>query len=401
MGRLTRAEMREFNRAKVLAAARDEFTERGFRDAKIDGIAERAGLTRGAVYSNFPGKRALYFAVLADLAERAPEEPYPGHDLAGRAPEPPHGHDVAGSTPEASDPGYGPGGRIPEASRAEGGRSAREALGAFARVWVARLPLATDAQNGPARLGMDLMPEVLADEQTRLPFAQLMKLDAILLGLALERLSPSGAPAARRMHVAEAVLTTLHGASQMAAAAPGFIEPFNVVSVCEQLAGLEFDDVWAPPHLPWVPKARPVDEAWSPPQMMDAVSGEPAPLAADGVVAILGLHRLEAAEEAVRAAPPGAEVTAVLVTGDPDEFAPLARLVIADLRTCLRAAFPPSAWPRLRVVYDESGELAARAGVPAVSDGTEAAIRVEGSRVVARADGHGACHAAATAGRAK
>src|ERR1700704_796327 len=71
MGRLSRAETQERNRAKVLAAARAEFTERGFRDAKIDAIAERAELTRGAVYSNFPGKRALYFAVLAEDADVA------------------------------------------------------------------------------------------------------------------------------------------------------------------------------------------------------------------------------------------------------------------------------------------------------------------------------------------
>src|SRR5207342_971783 len=66
--RLTRAELQEQNRAKVLAAARTEFVERGYRDAKVDDIAERAALTRGAVYSNFPGKRALYFAVLAEEA---------------------------------------------------------------------------------------------------------------------------------------------------------------------------------------------------------------------------------------------------------------------------------------------------------------------------------------------
>src|SRR5438874_6317910 len=97
MARLSRLETQQRNRAKVLAAARDEFTERGFRDAKIDVIAERAELTRGAVYSNFPGKRALYFAVLAAEAER----------FAARPPEP--------------DPGLTP----------------AEALGAFARAWVA------------------------------------------------------------------------------------------------------------------------------------------------------------------------------------------------------------------------------------------------------------------------
>ncbi|MFC6931129.1 TetR/AcrR family transcriptional regulator [Actinomadura yumaensis] len=92
MARLTRARAQELNRAKVLAAAREEFAELGFRDAKIDGIAERAGLTRGAVYSNFPGKRALYFAVLADLAESAPGRPRPpgrGRRRARRSPRSP------------------------------------------------------------------------------------------------------------------------------------------------------------------------------------------------------------------------------------------------------------------------------------------------------------------------
>ena len=70
MSRLSRAEMQERNRDKVLAAARDEFSERGFREAKIDVIAERAELTRGAVYSNFPGKRALVAVSLLPYATR-------------------------------------------------------------------------------------------------------------------------------------------------------------------------------------------------------------------------------------------------------------------------------------------------------------------------------------------
>ncbi|MEU4409053.1 TetR/AcrR family transcriptional regulator [Streptosporangium sp. NPDC023963] len=356
MTRLSRAQLQERNRARVLAAAAEEFAERGFRDAKIDAIAERAELTRGAVYSNFPGKRALYFTVLADLAERAPEPPNPEPSL----------------TP-------------------------REALGALARAWLARLPLTTDERHGLARIGVDLMPEILADERTRRPFAQLTKLNAILLGLALERLRLPATPDGRLMRVAEATLTTLHGASQLAAAAPGFTDPFTIVGACERLAGLDLDDRW--PSTPWIPRARPADEAWSPPPAVDAVRGEPARLTGDGgdgVVAILGLHRLEAAEEAVRAAPAGAAITAVLVTGDPDELAPLARLAVADFRGCLRQAFPPSAWPRLQVVLDDSGALAAAAGVPAVSDATEAAVRVEAGRIVVRADGRGACHTAAS-----
>ncbi|MET7717913.1 helix-turn-helix domain-containing protein [Streptomyces sp. NPDC005407] len=380
MGRLSRAELQQLNRAKVLAAARDEFAGRGFRDAKVDGIAERAGLTRGAVYSNFPGKRALYFAVLADLAERAPEPAAPDAPAPDAAHEPPY--------PEPDS-------------------TVSEALGAFARAWVARLPLVdtdtdtdTDEKRGSARLGMHLMPEILADESIRRPFGQLLKLDAILLGLALERLRPADAPQGRLVRVAETALTTLYGATQLADAAPGFIEPFNVVRACEQLAGLDLNDAWPPPYLPYIPHARPADEPWAPPRAVDAVRGEPARLADDGVVGILGLHRLEAAEELVRAAPPGATVTAVLVTANPGELAPLARLSVVGLRDCLRQAFPPSAWPRLQAVCDESGALAAAAGVPAVSDATEAAVRIEAGRIVARADGRGACHAAASAGAA-
>lgn len=352
MVRLTRAEAQERNRAQVLSAARQEFAERGYRDAKVDHIAERAGLTRGAVYSNFPGKRALYFSVLAEDAERA----------------------AVPATPTTAG-------------------TAREALGAFARAWVDRLPLATDEEDG-RRIGRQVLPEILADDAAREPYAQLMKLDAILLGLALERLRPPGTPPARLTRVAEAALTILHGARQMTAAAPGLLEPFDLVTVCEGLVDLDLGGGWPP--VPPVPPARPAADPWDPPDAVDAVRRTPARLTGDGVVAVLGLHRLEAVEEAVRAAPPGAEVTAVVVTGDPGELAPLARLVIGELCECLRRAFPPSAWPGLRVVHDPAGVLAAAAGVPAVSDATETAVRIEDGRIVARADGRGACHAAAS-----
>jgi hypothetical protein len=222
-----------------------------------------------------------------------------------------------------------------------------------------------------------------------------MKLDAILLGLALERLHSPKEPAGRRLvRMAEAALTTLHGASQLAAAAPGFVEPFNVVSACAQLTELELDEQWPTPQI--VPQAQATDEPWSPPSAVDRIRGEDARLTGDGVVAILGLHRLAAAEEAVRAAPPGAEITVVLVTGAPAELAPLARLTISDFRECLHQAFPSSAWPGLQVVCDETGALAAAAGVPAVSDATETAVRIEAGRIVARAEGIGACHATAS-----
>ncbi|HWO66815.1 MAG TPA: TetR family transcriptional regulator [Umezawaea sp.] len=341
MARLTRAQTQELNRARILAAARAEFAEHGYRDTRIDGIADRAELTRGAVYSNFPGKRALYFAVLADR---------------------------------------------PPAPTGQPGHTVRDALGALARAWVGTLPMATDPAHGDAHLGVDLVPEIMADEATRRPYAQLLALDAIVLGLALERLDPT---AGRLVRTAEAALTTLHGASTLAAAAPGFGEIFNVVRACEQLTDLHPDDRWFDP--PPSTTAHVVDQPWRPPPATDLLTGHPAPL--DDVVLVLGTHRLTAVEAPLRA---GADVTAVIVTAQPDELAPLARLTTAGLRDHLRQALPRPTWPRLRIVVDDRGFLAAAAGLPTVDDTTETALRVHAGRITARADGFGACHAVLT-----
>src|SRR4051812_13575241 len=252
-----RAEMQERNRAAVLAAARAEFVERGFRDAKVDVIASRAGLTRGAVYSNFPGKRALYFAVLAADAV----------DAAHRAARP-----------------------------LRTARTPREALAAFAASWLGDLPLATDV--GPSRLAAELLPVVLAGERTRRPFAQLTGLTAVLVGLALERLLAERTFRPRMVRAAEAALTLLHGAGQLAAAAPGFVDEMVVVDACGELADVDFADRWAPPHLPYVAPARPVDQPFL------------GPLIGDGVLVVLGLHRLTAGGGAGGGAPRGGGGTA-------------------------------------------------------------------------------------------
>ncbi|WP_250572873.1 TetR/AcrR family transcriptional regulator [Nonomuraea sediminis] len=413
MARLTRAETQERNRARVLAAAKEEFAARGYRDAKIDAIAEAAGLTRGAVYSNFPSKRALYFAVLAHLASPAAEDTFTtnrgtetGRALGGVSPD---AEAAFGGTRGARAGTSAGAGYVEVAGHAAPAVRGGDPVGAFARWWVGGLPLAS--AESEAWLGVDLVGEVLGDERTRRVYGQLLKLDALLLGLAMERVRVVGTqaerlerirqpavPHGRLVPVAEAVLTTLHGARQLAAAAAGFVEPFDVIKVCERLAGAELDTGWAPAHLPWAPPARPVDEPWSPPPAVDAVRGASARLGGgEGVVVVVGLQRAEAVEEAVRAAPAGVGVTAVLVTSDPAELGPLARLVVGELCTGVREAFPQEAWPGLQVVFDEPGSVAAAAGVAAVSDETEVAVRVRDGRIVARAEGRGAAHAAATA----
>jgi hypothetical protein len=135
---------------------------------------------------------------------------------------------------------------------------------------------------------------------------------------------------------------------------------------------------------------------WTPPPAVDALRAAPTRHSPDEVVAVLGMHRLGAVEEALRAAPADTVVTAILVSGAAAELMPLARLVVADLRRCLCAAVSLAAWPSLQIVLDSTGAVAAGAGVTAVGDGTETALRITGGRIRARADGHGACHAAAS-----
>jgi AcrR family transcriptional regulator len=62
--KLTPDRRRELTRTALVEAAADVFARRGFYAASLDEIAEAAGFTRGAIYSNFGGKEDLLFAVL-------------------------------------------------------------------------------------------------------------------------------------------------------------------------------------------------------------------------------------------------------------------------------------------------------------------------------------------------
>jgi AcrR family transcriptional regulator len=68
--RLLRAERKERTRAELVAAARAVFLQRGFHAASLDEIADEAGYTKGAVYSNFSSKDDLFLAVLDDHFQR-------------------------------------------------------------------------------------------------------------------------------------------------------------------------------------------------------------------------------------------------------------------------------------------------------------------------------------------
>lgn len=62
-----RTEIMAENRAKLIAAARKAFAEKGFAAASMDDLTAEVGLTRGALYHNFTDKKGLLAAVVAQI----------------------------------------------------------------------------------------------------------------------------------------------------------------------------------------------------------------------------------------------------------------------------------------------------------------------------------------------
>jgi AcrR family transcriptional regulator len=71
--RLTRAESTALTRRRLLEAAQRVFFERGFHGASLEAVAEEAGLTKGAVYSQFVSKADLFLAYQEERNERTIE----------------------------------------------------------------------------------------------------------------------------------------------------------------------------------------------------------------------------------------------------------------------------------------------------------------------------------------
>jgi AcrR family transcriptional regulator len=72
--RPTRAQTQAQTRSQLIEGAAHVFALRGFQAATIEEIAERAGYSHGAVYSNFKGKEDLFLAVFEQyMAQRIDE----------------------------------------------------------------------------------------------------------------------------------------------------------------------------------------------------------------------------------------------------------------------------------------------------------------------------------------
>jgi AcrR family transcriptional regulator len=70
VARRTQAERTEATTAALVAAARELFARDGYEPTSLDAVSARAGVTKGAVYHHFEGKRQLFEAVFSREIER-------------------------------------------------------------------------------------------------------------------------------------------------------------------------------------------------------------------------------------------------------------------------------------------------------------------------------------------
>src|SRR5256885_16567377 len=90
--RLSRNERKAHTRAELIGAAARVFARSGYHGTTVDDVAEEAGFTKGAFYSNFESKEDVFVELVADRgrnwtlagARAYPgEEPWPGRRRKG------------------------------------------------------------------------------------------------------------------------------------------------------------------------------------------------------------------------------------------------------------------------------------------------------------------------------
>lgn len=65
----TEPRSKELTRERIVQTATDAFAEGGYHDTSMDDIVRRSGLSKGAIYFHFPGKEALFLALIGRLAD--------------------------------------------------------------------------------------------------------------------------------------------------------------------------------------------------------------------------------------------------------------------------------------------------------------------------------------------
>ena len=72
--RLTRAEKQQVTRGAILKSAAALFARKGVEGTSMEEIARHAGLTQGAIYSNFKSKADLWWAIAEQISRTIPFE---------------------------------------------------------------------------------------------------------------------------------------------------------------------------------------------------------------------------------------------------------------------------------------------------------------------------------------
>ncbi|MGD2103059.1 MAG: helix-turn-helix domain-containing protein [Acidimicrobiia bacterium] len=68
--RMTREQARLRTRERILDAAQALFSKQGYRNTSLEEIAEKAGFSKGAVYSNWVSKEALFLELLDEVGSQ-------------------------------------------------------------------------------------------------------------------------------------------------------------------------------------------------------------------------------------------------------------------------------------------------------------------------------------------
>ncbi|MER6364887.1 helix-turn-helix domain-containing protein [Kitasatospora sp. NPDC001527] len=79
---MTKQERARRTREKVLDAAAEEFSAQGYSRATLNAVAQRTGMTKGALYGHFASKRALAGALMSQ-SQRVWEEMRLARDVPG------------------------------------------------------------------------------------------------------------------------------------------------------------------------------------------------------------------------------------------------------------------------------------------------------------------------------
>ncbi len=78
------ADARETTRARLLAAAAEEFGRAGLERASVDEISLAAGYAKGTIYNYFPSKEELFLAVVEEASAQADSSSPARHDAPAR-----------------------------------------------------------------------------------------------------------------------------------------------------------------------------------------------------------------------------------------------------------------------------------------------------------------------------